>query len=82
MGYMIDWKRDPTIDEDIQMHADKLYREQVKKDRVMERRASQGLPIVDDASPTQGSAFVEDGKIAEQAAQALKDAGKGGEAAA
>lgn len=81
MGYMVDWARDPVVDEEIQMHADKLYRAQVEKDKLIEERASLGQPI---KNGEVSSEFIPDGKVADAAAQAFRNAsasGKGGQAA-
>ncbi|TGZ79659.1 hypothetical protein EX30DRAFT_342281 [Ascodesmis nigricans] len=39
LGYGSDSRREPEVDERIQMHADRLYREQVKMEKAMEREA-------------------------------------------
>ncbi|KAF8242863.1 hypothetical protein K440DRAFT_522554, partial [Wilcoxina mikolae CBS 423.85] len=39
LGYMSDLARDPMVDEKIQMHADRLYREQYQKEKEMEENA-------------------------------------------
>ncbi|KAH8153615.1 uncharacterized protein LAJ45_02428 [Morchella importuna] len=46
MGYMSDYSRDPAVDERIQMHADKLYQEQVKQDEMA--AAAKKEPFISD----------------------------------
>lgn len=50
LGYLSDANRDPVVDEKIQMHADKLYREQVRRESQIEANAKAGRPL-DSASP-------------------------------
>lgn len=49
MGYMSDYSRDPAVDERIQMHADKLYQEQVKQDEMA--AAAKKEPFISDPPP-------------------------------
>lgn len=48
---MSDQDRAPEVDEEIQMHADKLYREQVRREQDIEANAADGLPL-DTPRPT------------------------------
>ena len=45
LGNMNDAARDPIVDERIQMHADKLYREQEKKEQEIQANAVAGRPF-------------------------------------
>ena len=45
LGYMNDAARDPAVDERIQMHADKLYREQSRKEKEIQANAQTGRPL-------------------------------------
>jgi hypothetical protein len=49
---MSDLARDPMVDEKIQMHADKLYKEQYRKEKEMEENAKAGRPL--DTPTTEG----------------------------
>lgn len=42
---MNDAARDPAVDERIQMHADKLYREQSRKEEEIQANAEAGRPL-------------------------------------
>lgn len=45
LGYLSDVNRDPVVDEKIQMHADKLYRMQVKREEQIEANVEAGRPL-------------------------------------
>jgi hypothetical protein len=45
LGYKNDINRDPEVDDKIQMHADKLYREQIEKEKKLEKNSEAGRPL-------------------------------------
>ncbi|KAI5818073.1 hypothetical protein BZA77DRAFT_308327, partial [Pyronema omphalodes] len=45
LGYKNDINRDPEVDDKIQMHADKLYREQIAKEKKLEENSAAGIPL-------------------------------------
>lgn len=52
LGYMSELGRDPETEEKIQMHADKLYQEQVRKVNELVARSKRGESLKDENSET------------------------------
>ncbi|KAI9767103.1 MAG: hypothetical protein M1840_005892 [Geoglossum simile] len=45
LGYLSNFERAPEVDEQIQMHADKLYHQMLDQEAAIERAKAEGLPI-------------------------------------
>lgn len=44
LGYLSNYDRPPEVDEQIQMHADKLYHRMLERERITEQAKAAGLP--------------------------------------
>ncbi|KAI9768052.1 MAG: hypothetical protein M1839_004212 [Geoglossum umbratile] len=45
LGYLSNFERAPEVDEQIQMHADKLYHQMLDQEAAIERAKAEGLPV-------------------------------------
>lgn len=53
LGYLSTYERPPEVDEQIQMHADKLYHQMLRQERAIEKARAEGkpLPTLEDLIP-------------------------------